>query len=110
VLRAERFYTPNEIEWVGAFGQPPDWHGDQNRLGCVIRSDEAILALLFNGGAEACVFTLPGKPMRIWQVCIDTGRIAPDDAPDEGSAAQIRDAVAMQVKPHSVLALRALPD
>lgn len=109
VLRAERFYTPNEIEWVGPFGQPPEWHGEQNRLGCVIRSDEAILALLFNAAAEACVFTLPGEPMRVWQVCIDTARAAPDDAPDEGSAPQIRDAVAMRVAPHSVLALRALP-
>ena len=109
VLRAERFYTPKEIEWLGPFGQPPEWHSANNRIGCVIQSDTAILALLFNATAESCVFTLPGEPMRIWRVCIDTDRAPPDDAPDESAAPQIRDAVAMRVAPHSVLALRMLP-
>ena len=109
VLRAERFYTPSEIEWVGPFGQPPDWQGPRNRLDVSSTSDAATLALLFNSAAEACVFTLPGEPTRVWQVCIDTARPTPDDAPDPTSAPQIRDAVAMQVAPHSLLVLRALP-
>jgi glycogen operon protein len=109
VLRAERFYVPSEIEWVGPFGQPPDWQGPENRVGCLIHSDVATLALLFNSAAEACVFTLPGEPTRVWQVCIDTARPSPDDAPDPPSAPLIHEAVAMRVAPHALLVLRALP-
>jgi glycogen operon protein len=110
VLRAERFYTSKEIEWVGAFGQSPDWQGPRNRLGCVIKSDAAMLALLFNADPEPCIFTLPGERMRIWRICIDTARDTPDDAPDEISAPQIRNAVAMKVAPRSILVLQALPE
>ena len=110
VVRAERFYTSKEIAWVGAFGQSPDWHGPRNRLGCVIKSDAAMLALLFNADPEPCIFTPPGERMFIWRICIDTARHTPDDAPDEISAPQIRNAVAMKVAPRSVLVLQALPE
>jgi isoamylase len=109
VLRAEWFYTPEEIEWLGPFGQPPEWQGSLNRIGCVIRNDAGILALLFNATAEACEFTLPGKRTRVWRVCIDTARTTPDDAPPESSAQQILDAAAVQVASRSVLVLGASP-
>ena len=109
VLRAERFYTPQEIEWMGPFGQPPEWQGSHNRIGCVIRSAASVLALLFNATAEPCEFTLPGEREHVWWVCINTARASPDDAPDELSAPQVRDAMAMRVAPQSVLALRASP-
>ena len=110
VLRAERFYASKEIEWVGAFGQAPDWQGSRNRVGCVVKSDAATLALLFNADPTPCIFTLPGERMRIWRVCIDTARDAPDGAPDEISAPQVRNAVAMKVAPRSVLVLLALAE
>jgi glycogen operon protein len=109
VLRAERFYSPQEIKWMGPFGQLPEWQGAHNRIGCVIRSDASVLALLFNATTEPCEFDLPDECGPVWQVCIDTSCASPDDAPDEWSAPPVDHAVAMNVAPQSVLVLRGSP-
>lgn len=108
VLRAERFYSPQEIKWMGPFGQLPEWQGAHNRIGCVIRSDASLFALLFNATTEPCEFALPDKRGSVWRVCIDTSRASPDDAPDEFSAPQVRDTVAMHAAPQSVLTLQTI--
>jgi isoamylase len=103
MLRVERFYAAEEIEWLGAFGRSPEWQGPANRIGCVVRGDAAVLALLFNATTEPCEFTLPSSLRGVWRVCIDTARAPPADAPDEHSAPELPDIAAVQVAAHSTL-------
>ena len=83
VLRAERFYTSDDIEWLGPFGQSPDWHGVMNRIGCVVRDANTSLALLFNASAEPSDFFLPGDPSSPWRILIDTSQSPADDTAQE---------------------------
>ena len=88
VLAAERFYTAEEIAWFGPEGTPPDWHGAENRLGCLIRAPGAVpgaLCLLFNASRRLPArFPLPDPPAGPWRVAIDTAAAPPGDAPDPG--------------------------
>ena len=113
VLRAERFYDPREIEWLGAFGQRPDWHGPANRLGCIVRDDARRWALLFNATPERCAFDVAGAKLmenmpRACRVRIDTARASPDDAPEEESAPRLCELSCVQVQPHSLLVLQTV--
>jgi glycogen operon protein len=86
VLAAERFYTADEITWLGPAGEAPDWHGPRNRIGCVIREgDGAALCLLFNGSHEPCAFALPPGTWADWMVAVDTAVPPPFDIADPGS-------------------------
>ncbi len=110
-LRAERFYVPQEIEWLGAFGAPPAWHGPANRLGCIIRSGSGALALLFNATPESCTFDLRTSEVLAysshpWRLRIDTAGAAPDDAPEEASASILYDVASVQVLPRSLIVLQ----
>lgn len=82
VLSAESFYSNDDISWLGPEGQPPDWHGTSNRLGCVIRenSADAKLCLLFNASFVACRFALPSTAGG-WRMLVDTSQSPPDDLP-----------------------------
>ena len=87
VLSAERFYSEREITWLGADGQPPDWQGPDNRIGCLIAGTEEQLgplplALLFNAGLRPCRFGLPPQSGGHWRVAVDTSRSSPDDLPE----------------------------
>jgi isoamylase len=104
-LRAEHFYTAKEIEWLGPYGNPPEWHGLHNRLGCLVRGDGALLAMLFNAATELCEFRLSTPEEQMWRVCIDTARAPPDDAPDETSAPRIRGLPGVPVAARSVRVL-----
>ena len=84
VLRAETFYTDADVAWLGAKGGTPDWHGPDNRLGCLVRGSHASLCLLFNAAHGPCRFVLPAPPAEPWCVAIDTSKTAPGDAPDFG--------------------------
>jgi isoamylase len=83
VLSAERFYLSEEISWFGPEGEPPDWHGMDNRLGCVIREDGANrkLCMLFNAAAVPTRFALPSTDGE-WRMLVDTSRSSPDDLPN----------------------------
>jgi glycogen operon protein len=109
VLRVDRFYTSDEIEWVGAFGQLPDWQGQHNRIGCVIRGDGAFLALLFNATVAPCEFTLPSERVLSWEIRINTADAAPNDVPDQLSEQRFSNAATIQVAPRSVLVLQGAP-
>lgn len=106
VLRAERFYSAAEIEWLGPSGAAPDWEGRDNCLGCLIRSNGGRLALLFNATEEACVFNLQAPGSLTWRVRIDTSRAAPADAPDEVSAASLGGAATVRIPPRSLIVLQ----
>lgn len=74
-LRAARFYTSEEISWLGPFGEPPAWHGPGNRLGCVISSGAVALAVLFNATPKLCSFDLTASALFVrgthpWRVRI----------------------------------------
>jgi glycogen operon protein len=88
VLRAESFYSDSEIVWFGVDGKAPDWHGRENRIGCMIPGDASgstsALCLLFNAAARPCRFLLPTAPAGKWRVVIDTAQASPADIPDSG--------------------------
>jgi glycogen operon protein len=108
VLRTERFYTAEEIEWLGPFGRSPAWQGPENRIGCVVRSEGTMLALLFNASLEPCEFALPNTAQGQWRVCIDTARASPEDAPDEALARKIPGTGPAPVAARSTLMLQGL--
>ena len=106
VLRAERFYTADEILWMGPQGQAADWDGPLNRIGCVVQDGAQRLALLFNATTEPCEFALPDGAGRLWRVCIDTARAPPDDAPDEPFSQAVRTPAAVPVAARSTVVVR----
>jgi glycogen operon protein len=61
VLSAERFYTDVDIQWFGIEGGSPQWHGLENRLGCLIRGNREPLCLLLNGALCPSRFVLPAS-------------------------------------------------
>ncbi|MBA1159095.1 glycogen debranching protein GlgX [Microvirga sp. Marseille-Q2068] len=72
VLSADRFYTPEEIEWFGPEGGPVDWDGAGNQVGSVIRENgDGALCLLFNAARTPCRFIIPSAAKN-WQVAVDT--------------------------------------
>jgi isoamylase len=70
VLSAERFYTDAEIHWLGADGCRPEWHGQENRVGCLISAEDrgSALCLLFNAALRTCRFELPPPPLGSWRL------------------------------------------
>ena len=105
-LRADRFYSAEEIVWLGADGRAPDWNGAHNVLGCMIRCVSADLVLLSNATTDEHRFILPTQD---WRVLIDTARLSPDDAPDERFASLLENSAAARVAPRSLLVLRSAP-
>jgi len=105
VVRADRFYTAEEIEWLGPYGQAPQWQGPRNQVGCIVRDETRTLCLLFNAATEACEFILPSE--RAYRLCIDTARAPPNDAPGAERAEIIRENV-VSVGGNSVKVLQSL--
>lgn len=101
-LRADRFYTAEEITWLGPDGSDPDWNGPNNRVGCIIACVPNDLALFFNATPRACQFSLPGKP---WRVLLDTSCESPNDVPEESQSRALADAVTVAAR--SLMLLRS---
>jgi isoamylase len=86
VLSEERFYRAEDIVWLGENGQPPDWDGGENRLGCLIWDrDGGALCLLFNAMRGPCSFVLPAAPQGNWRILVDTAKAAPADSAAPGN-------------------------
>ena len=91
ILRAERFYTAEEIQWFGSDLSAPDWNGPDGLLGCLInavKERSEALCLLFNATVEPVVFTLPAPQSGdVWRQLLDTHQSVtengfnPDHAP-----------------------------
>ena len=83
VLRADAFYTDQDLEWFGPEGQPPDWNGPTRALGCLVHacdgSRAGALFLLFNASESPVEFQLPAAPAGPWRASIDTGNPSPND-------------------------------
>ncbi len=106
-LRADHFYSEQEIVWFGPAGGTPDWHGAKNQLGCVVVSGPGRIALLFNAATEPCDFALP-PALGDWRVAINTSAAPPADAPDAQSAAFIENRATVQLAPCSMLVLTSM--
>lgn len=106
VLSRERFYDPTEIQWMGADGAGPEWHGPQNRLGCIISNERGgMLCLLFNAGNAPCSFRAPALRSRSWRIRFDTAQPSPRDAPDsDGPTLAFPERVAVESRAVVVLA------
>jgi isoamylase len=97
VLSAESFYTDADIRWFGIEGRPPEWHGGDNRVGCMILEDHgnstAALCLLFNATLHPCRFILPLPPAGKWRVAVDTAQAPPANIASAGDERMIADEV-----------------
>jgi glycogen operon protein len=109
-LRADRFYSGQELTWFGPAGGAPDWHGAKNQLGCIVVSGSGRLALLFNAATEPCDFSLPPAPCG-WRIAINTGAAPAADAPDAQSAEFNENQATVRLAPCStlILTLGAVP-
>jgi glycogen operon protein len=86
VLRADAFYTEEELRWFGPDLQPPDWNdAADRRLACLIAARDADLYLVFNASAEPVTFSLPVSASGPWHLVADTSREAPEDIRDIGA-------------------------
>jgi glycogen operon protein len=82
VLSADRFYTPEDIEWLGPDGDPADWDGSGNQVGCVLHEEGGALCLLFNAAPVPCRFKIPSMAEN-WDVVVDTADRTPKAAAPE---------------------------
>jgi glycogen operon protein len=77
VLRKEKFYTDEDIEWFAPDGVTPHWANPwQKSFACLIPGKtEPDLFLLFNAGTNPVDFYLPALPAgKIWRLAVDTSR------------------------------------
>jgi glycogen operon protein len=99
VLSAERFYSDAEIRWFGVDGGPPDWHGRDNRIGCLINENAtdgaSRLCLMFNAALQPCRFVLPASSVGSWHVVVDTAQSSPEDIHDAASAPPVGDEITL---------------
>ncbi len=87
VLRAEKFYCDADIRWFGPSGEPMEWEGEKNVLGCMLFTGETnafdgqhAICLLFNAQQEAVSFALPQTPELFqWFTVVDTSQPSPQD-------------------------------
>jgi glycogen operon protein len=111
VLAAGRFYTAQEISWLGSEGRAPEWHGRENRIGCVVGESgqgaaDARLCLLFNATSAPCRFALP-ETATPWRVVVDTSKPSPEDIAEPGEEALLPDPGMVTVSPRSTVILVA---
>ncbi|MGJ3264713.1 MAG: glycogen debranching protein GlgX [Salinarimonas sp.] len=102
ILRAESFYTDAEVTWLGPAGGPPDWHGPDNRLGCLVRDRGTTICLLFNAHPTPCRFTLPSVAESGWEVVIDTSRDTTAGTPS-GAGRETNAAGAIRLDAHTTI-------
>lgn len=77
VLSTDRFYTSEEIAWLGPNGGPVNWDGTDNQVGCVVRaSGNGALCLLFNAARTPCRFVIPHMA-ESWRIAVDTAASSP---------------------------------
>jgi isoamylase len=107
VMSAESFYTDADIRWFGINGRPPEWHGRENRIGCIILEDHggssSALCLLFNAALHSCRFMLPPPPTGKWHLAVDTAQAAPADIPDLGYEKEVVDEAVLIARSSAIL-------
>ncbi len=111
VLRAEQFYTAQEIQWFGDNLAPPDWHGPYGLLGCKIidqKNAGEALSLLFNATLADVTFRLLAPPSRgTWRVLLDTTQSVPKTGYDPMQTYPLTQVERSLVKARSLIVLYA---
>jgi len=109
VLRAEQFYTAQEIQWFGPDLTLPDWQGPQGVLACKIVNQQKqgeALCLLFNATLVGVNFRLLSPPAGcVWQVLLDTTQSVPEAGYDPAQAYPLTQADRCLVPAHSLMVL-----
>jgi glycogen operon protein len=104
VLRRERFYTDEDIEWFAPNGATPDWADQrQKSIACLIPGlTEPDLFLLFNADTRSVDFSIPSLPAgKFWRLAVDTSRISPDDLFDSGKEPSVPSGIGFRLEPRS---------
>ena len=89
VLRREKFYTAQDIQWFAPSGATLNWADQrQKSFACLIPgSGDPDLFLMFNADSKAFDFSIPalraGKMS--WRLSVDTSRAAPEDLFESGT-------------------------
>jgi isoamylase len=89
VLRADAFYTEQEVQWFGEDGARAGWGADDRSLACLVHGagDSQALFMAFNAALRPARFALPPSPIGgVWRMAVDTAAASPDDVcgPDAG--------------------------
>jgi len=111
VLSTDAFYTAEEIQWFGPFGEAADWDGPTRALGCLIRRQSGQhgqghgLCLLFNASTAAVEFQLRGMEAVAWQTLINTANPPPNDIYPAGDGPSIRAGQAFRLGPLALAVL-----
>jgi isoamylase len=104
MLRAEYFYTDDDIKWFAANGATPNWEDPrQKSLACLILGKtEPDLFILFNADITPVDFSIPALPPgMIWRLAVDTSRIAPDDILSSGKELSMNGQFVFRLEPRS---------
>lgn len=81
VLKTDRFYRPDEIQWFSPEGHEPNWSSER-AISCMIHSqdDGQKLCLAMNPSDEDVMFRVPTPPTgRRWRRLIDTAIASPHE-------------------------------
>jgi glycogen operon protein len=113
VLRAEEFYTDQDIRWFHHDGEAPSWDTSSRTLGCMIlpRKGEEnasghALCLMFNAGPSATEFSLPKLSGRgNWYLVMDTSKAPPDDIRPPGKERSLDTRDRYLLEPHAIAIL-----
>jgi glycogen operon protein len=82
VLRQERFYTEQDIQWFSPSGTLPDWSNPRTKqVACLLHEEDlGLIYLMFNAGTDTIPFALPTiAKSQAWHLAVDTARDAVQD-------------------------------
>jgi glycogen operon protein len=113
ILRQERFYTEQEIQWFSPEGTWPEWSRPLTRqVACLLHEeDRGLMYLMFNAGTEAISFTLPEiAKNQDWHIAADTARDGTQDKAQSGGQLERFAAQAYPMAARSSAILLARPE
>ena len=110
VLRKEAFYTPADLQWMGADGNTPDWQDPSCKaVACLVHAEGTPqLFLMFNAATHGISFLLPrSQEPAIWRIAVDTGNTPPHDYLNPGEELPAGQLIRYEVGPRTSVVLVA---
>jgi isoamylase len=112
VLKKNKFYLPEDLEWHGKEPFKPEWNTDDRFVAFVIKNPEndADLYVAFNTHSDFVSVTLPpcSNSEREWYWIVNTASPSPYDFREESSSTPVVDQK-YRLQPYSAILLKALP-
>jgi isoamylase len=112
VLKKNKFYLPEDLEWHGKEPFKPEWNTDDRFVAFVIKNpeDEADLYIAFNTHQDLISVTLPpcSDATKEWYWIVNTASPSPYDFREEASSTPVVDQK-YRLQPYSAILLKALP-